>query len=88
MATFRLISADQARALVAARRPEPSAEYREYVRALDDATAGRIELVDGDRPRAIRARLRAAALAEGRAIAIQPRENALVFWLVDPGRPT
>ena len=86
MATFDLISAAEAQALVAAPRRVVHEEYRRYVRQLDAHTAGRIELAPDDRPRAIRARLRAAALAEGREIAIQRRDNAILFWLVGPHR--
>ncbi len=85
MATFRLISAEEAQRLVMAPRRLAQTEYREYVRELDADTAGRIELGDGDHPISVRARLKAAAKAEGRELVIQRKGKALVFWLKEAG---
>jgi hypothetical protein len=68
-----------------AQRRITEAEYRQYVRALDADTAGRIELSDGERSISVRARLKAAAKAEGKTLEIQRHENAVVFWLSESG---
>jgi hypothetical protein len=81
MATFQRISLDEARQLVMAPRRLAQAEYREYIRQLDENTAGRMELADGDRPITIRARLKAAAKAEGKEVDIQRRGSAMIFML-------
>src|SRR3954447_10593113 len=85
MATFQLIPLEEARRLVMAQRRLTETEYREYVSTLDANTAGRIELGDGDRPISVRARLKAAAKADGKVLEIQRQGNALVFWLAENG---
>jgi hypothetical protein len=85
MATFQVVPLEQAQRLVMAPRRIAENEYREYVRTLDANTAGRIELVDGDRPISVRARLKAAARAEGKTLEIQKHGNAVVFWLTEGG---
>jgi hypothetical protein len=85
MATFRVVPLQEAQRLVMAQRRIAEAEYREYLRALDADTAGRIELTDGDRPISVRARLKAAAKAEGMTLEIQRQGGALVFWLAEGG---
>ena len=85
MATFRVVPLQEAQRLVMAQRRIAEAEYRQYLRALDADTAGRIELTDGDRPISVRARLKAAAKAEGKTLEIQRQGNALVFWLAEGG---
>jgi len=60
-------------------------EYRQYVRELDASTAGRIELSSEDKPITVRARLKAAARAEGKTIEIQRKDDAVVFWLRGAG---
>ena len=76
---------DEARALTTASRAQAHHEYREYVRALSPDTAGQIILTEGDRPITIRARLRAAAQAEGVALDIQRKGDTMVFWLREGG---
>ena len=83
MATFRVVPMEEAQRLVMAPRRITEYEYRQYVRALDGDTAGRIELSEGEHPISVRARLKAAAKAEGKSLEIQRRGNALVFWLRD-----
>ncbi|HLH22489.1 MAG TPA: hypothetical protein VK066_08190 [Chloroflexota bacterium] len=83
MATFEVIPLQEARRLVMAPRRLAETEYREYVAALDANTAGRIELGEGDRPISVRARLKAAAKAEGKSLEIQRQGDTLVFWLSD-----
>ncbi|MBX5489921.1 MAG: hypothetical protein IRZ14_02095 [Chloroflexi bacterium] len=84
MATFQRISREEAMRLVTAPRrlaqPEYS-EYIRYIRQLDEATAGRLVLAEGERPVTVRARLRAAARAEGKELDIQRRGNTIVFML-------
>ncbi len=81
MATFQRISAEEAKRVVTAPRRLAQSEYRQYVRELDKNTAGRITLGEGDRPITIRARLKAAAKAEGKDVEIQRKGNSVVFWL-------
>ena len=83
MATFQRISIEDAQRLAMTPRRGALAEYRQYVRELNADTAGRIELADGEHPLTIRARLKAAARAEGRELQIQRRGKAIVFWLGD-----
>ena len=85
MATFQRISMDEARALTAASRTQAHHEYREDMRALSPDTAGQIILTADDRPVTIRARLRAAAQAEGVALEIQRKGDTMVFWLKEGG---
>ena len=81
MATFQRISLEEAQKVVMAPRRLAQSEYRQYLRELDPDTAGRIVLGDGDRPITIRARLKAAAKAEGKEVDIQRKGNTIVFWL-------
>jgi hypothetical protein len=83
MATFQRISIEDAQRLAMSPRRGAMAEYRQYVRELNADTAGRIELADGEHPLTIRARLKAAARAEGRELQIQRHGKAIVFWLSD-----
>jgi hypothetical protein len=50
------------------------------VRQLTPDTAGTLELGEGDRPITERARLKAAAKAEGITLQIQRKGNTIVFW--------
>lgn len=86
MATFQRISREEAQRLVTAPRRLAQTEYREYIRQLDDQVAGRLELGENERPITIRARLRAAAKAEGREVTIQRRANTIVFMLKPAGK--
>jgi hypothetical protein len=81
MATFQRISREEAERLVTAPRRLAQTEYREYIRQLNPATAGRLELGENDRAITVRARLRAAAKAEGREVDIQRRGNTIVIML-------
>jgi hypothetical protein len=85
MATFQVVPLQEAQRLVMAQRRLAESEYRQYVRALDANTAGRIELSDGDRPISVRARLKRAAKAEGKTLEIQRHGNAVVFWISEGG---
>ena len=85
MATFRVVPLEEAQRLVMAQRRIAEAEYRQYVRALDADTAGRIELTNGERSISMRARLKSAAKAEGKTLDIQRQGSALVFWLSESG---
>lgn len=86
MSTFQRISREEAQRLVMAPRRLAQSEYREYIRQLDETTAGRLKLGEGDRAITIRARLRAAAKAEGRELDIQRRGDTIVFMLRSPKR--
>jgi hypothetical protein len=87
MATFQRISREEAMRLVTMPRrllrPEYS-EYLRYVRELDETTAGRLVLGEGEHPLRVRARLRAAARAEGKELDIQRRGNTIYFMLRRP----
>src|SRR5947209_364464 len=85
VATFQRIPVEEAQKVVMAPRRLAQSEYRQYVRELDANTAGRIELGPDDRPITIRARLKAAAKAEGRELEIQRKGEAIIFWLGSAG---
>jgi hypothetical protein len=85
MATFQRISREEAQRLVMAPRRLAQSEYRDYIRQLDASTAGRLKLGENDRPITIRARLKAAAKAEGKEIDIQRRGDTMVFMLRTTG---
>ncbi len=85
MATFQRIPVEEAQKVVMAPRRLAQTEYRQYVRELDANTAGQIVLGADDRPITIRARLKAAAKAEGKELEIQRKDNAIVFWLRGAG---
>ena len=85
MATFQRIPVEEARKVVMAPRRLAQTEFRQYVRELNEDTAGQIELGEGERSISVRARLKAAAKEEGRELIIQRKDNAIVFWLKGPG---
>jgi hypothetical protein len=87
MAHFQRIPIEEARKLAAAPRRLAHPEYTQYVRQLSTHTAGRIVLGEGDHPLTVRARLQAAARAEGKELSIRRRGNELVFWLREAGAP-
>jgi hypothetical protein len=55
-------------------------QYRQYIRQLTPEAAGRIELGLDDRSITERARLKAAAKAEGIGLEIHRKGNTMVFW--------
>src|SRR5215211_6065748 len=83
MATFSTVSLAEARTSVLPPRRATQEQYRQYVRQLTPDAAGRLELGEGDRPITERARLKAAAKAEGLNLNIQRRGNTVVFWVSD-----
>lgn len=80
MATFVVLALDEARRAVLPARRAIQEQYREYVRGLDEDTAGKLELTPDDRPITERARLKAAAKAEGINLHIQRSGTTVVFW--------
>src|SRR5947207_9659520 len=88
MATFSTVSLEEARTSVLPPRRANQEQYRQYVRRLTPEAAGRLELGDGDRPITERARLKAAAKAEGLNLHIQRRGNTVVFWVSDEAPKT
>ena len=80
MATFSKVSLQEARRMALPPRRATAEQYRQYVRQLSPDQAGRLELGEGDRPITERARLKAAAKAEGINLQIQRRGNTMVFW--------
>jgi len=83
MATFSIVSLEEARTAVLPPRRATQEQYRQYVRQLTPEAAGRLELGAGDRPITERARLKAAAEAEGLYLHIQRRGNTIAFWVSD-----
>ena len=83
MAKFSTVPLKEARAAVLPPRRATQEQYREYVRQVTPEHAGRLELAEGDRPVTERARLKAAAQAEGINLQIRRRGNAIVFWPTD-----
>jgi hypothetical protein len=80
MATFSTVSLKEARESVLPPRRATQERYRDYVRQLGADSAGRLDLENDDRPITERARLKAAAKAEGVNLHIQRRANTIVFW--------
>src|SRR5437870_5748015 len=80
MATFSTVSLGEARTAVLPPRRATQEQYCQYVRQLTPETAGRLELVEGDRSITERARLKAAAKAEGVTLHIQRTGDTIVFW--------
>jgi hypothetical protein len=64
-------------------RGETQERYRQYIRKLSSEEAGRLELGPADKPITERARLKAAAKAEGVNLRLQRRGNTIVFWRTD-----
>ena len=83
MPQFSTISLEEAKTAVLPPRRATQEQYRQYVRQLAPEQAGRIELEENDRPITERARLKAAAKAEGVNLQIQRRGNTVVFWLTE-----
>jgi hypothetical protein len=83
MATFSTMSLEEARRAVLPPRRATQEAYREYVRSLRPDSAGQLALSPEDRPITERARLKAAAKAEGVNLQIQRRGTTIVFWQTD-----
>ena len=79
MATFTTMPVKEARESVLPPRRAVQERYREYVRQLGPEWAGRLDLDQNDRPITERARLKAAAKAEGLNLHIQRRSTTIVF---------
>src|SRR5712691_5975541 len=80
MATFSTVPLDEGQRLVMPPRRATQEQYRQYVRALSPEEAGQLELGPDDKPITERARLKAAAKAEGVNLHIQRKGNTSVFW--------
>ena len=90
MAKFSTVSMKEARESVLPPRRATQERYREFVRQLtsNPDSAGRLELEANDRPITERARLKAAAKAEGVNLDIRRRGNNIVFWTSqEPPKP-
>jgi hypothetical protein len=88
MARFSTVSLEEARMAALPPRRATQEQYRAYVRQLTTESAGRLELAEGDRSITERARLKAAAKAEGVSLHIQRRGNTVVFWRTEePPKP-
>ena len=83
MATFSTVPMDEAQRLVMPQRRATQEQYRQYIRQLSPEVAGQLQLAEGDRPITERARLKAAAQAEGINLQIQRKGNTIVFWETD-----
>ena len=80
MATFTMVPRDEAQRSVMPPRRATLEQYSEYVRAVTPEEAGRLELGPDDKPITERARLKAAARAEGIKLLIRRTGNTIVFW--------
>jgi len=80
VARFSTISLAEARTAVLPPRRALQEQYRQYIRQLTPDAAGRIELSFDDRSITERARLKAAAKAEGASLEIHRKGNTMVFW--------
>ena len=83
MATFSTVPLDEGQRLVLPPRRATQEQYRQYVRALSRDEAGQLELGPDDKSITERARLKAAAKAEGMNLHIQRRGTTIVFWETD-----
>jgi hypothetical protein len=82
MATFSVVSIEEGRQAVLPPRRAVQEQYRQYIRQLDPDTAGQLQLSESDKSITERARLKAAARAEGMNLHIQRQGNTIVFWKV------
>ncbi len=87
MAIFSRVPIEEARTAALPPRRAVQEQYRSYVRQLRPDQAGRLELGPDDRPVTERARLKAAARAEGVDLEIQRQGNVIVFWLAEGPSP-
>src|SRR4051794_22678132 len=83
MAIFSTVPLDEGQRLVMSPRRAAEEQYRQYVRQLTDDEAGQLELGPDDKPITERARLKAAAKAEGVNLHIERKGNTIVFWETD-----
>jgi hypothetical protein len=83
MARFSTVPLDEGQRLVLPPRKATQELYRQYVRALSPDEAGQLELGPDDKSITERARLKAAAKAEGVNLHIQRKGTTVVFWLSD-----
>src|SRR5215212_11398829 len=83
VAQFTLIPKDAAKAAVLPPGRAFQERYRQYLRDLGPDSGGQLVLEAGDKPITERARLKAAAQAEGIHLNIQRRGNTMVFWQTD-----
>jgi hypothetical protein len=83
MATFTRMAMDEAQRLALPPRRAAQEQYRQYTRQLSPEQAGQLQLGEGDRPITERARLKAAAKAEGINLHIQRKDNTILFWETD-----
>ncbi len=87
MATFSIVPREEAQRATMPPRRAAHEEYRAYLRQLGPDVAGRIELDEGEHSLTARARLKAAAKAEGIGLDIRRRGNVLTFWQTDLPAP-
>src|SRR4051794_4545381 len=80
MPTFSTVPMDEAQRLVMPARRATLEQYCQYVRQLSPEQAGQLQLGPDDKPITERARLKAAAKAEGLNLHIQRQGNTIVFW--------
>src|SRR4051794_33883339 len=83
MATFSTVPMEEAQRAVLPPRRAAQEQYRQYIRALSPEEAGQLELGPDDKSITERARLKAAAKAEGVNLHIQRRGTTMVFWETD-----
>jgi hypothetical protein len=85
MAIFSTVPMEDARRAVLPPRKATQEQYRQYVRQLStDEAAGQLELGPDDKPITERARLKAAAKAEGVNLYIQRRGTTMVVSVQAP----
>src|SRR3954467_13163271 len=83
MATVSAVPLDEAQRVVMPPRRVAHEQCRQFVRQLSAEEAGQLELGPDDKPITERARLKAAAKAEGGNLHIQRKGNTIVFWKTD-----
>jgi hypothetical protein len=80
MATFSTVPRGESERLVMPARRATQEQYRQYIRQVSVKDAGQLQLGPDDNSITERARLKAAAKAEGISLHIQRRGNTIVFW--------
>src|SRR5687768_12547970 len=80
VAPFSRVPLDEAQRAVLPPRRATHEQYREYIRQLSPDEAGQLQLGPDDKAITERARLKAAAKAEGINLHIQRKGNTIVCW--------
>ncbi len=90
MPKFELVSIEEAMMKSATgKRTKIVKEYLSYIQQLKEGQAGKLQPAEGEKVTAVRRRLRIAAKAAGKELAIRRMGEEIYFWVKsqDKGRP-